>query len=232
MMTLGFINCRNCHMEEDAAVLVRGPLWTRKAHGGGAHWARGMRRTSGCSGRSILTLWIPRAIWPTSSIITESTRRRSRCNARCMRKRVLGAEHSSTLVTASNLSAFVDLQGKHAEAEQMQREEEQMHAEAELLFAALAVLALAPLSMVGERWRRPRSPCTCFSPDYAGRCWCSRSAPLAVMLADRAASAKPSLATHTPQTPKCQSQPDVPARVYGRHVGRVGRRLAVGGVRS
>jgi len=116
---------------------------------------------------------------------------------------VLGAEHRSTLVTASNLSAFVDLQGKHAEAEQMQREEEQMHAEAELLFAALAVLALAPLSMVGERWRRPRSPCTCFSPDYAGRCWCSRSAPLAVMLADRAASAKPSLSpgdTHAPDT--------------------------------
>ena len=85
----------------------------------------------------------------------------------------------------------------------MQREEEQMHAEAELLFAALAVLALAPLSMVGERWRRPRSPCTCFSPDYAGRCWCSRSAPLAVMLADRAASAKPSLSpgdTHAPDT--------------------------------
>ncbi len=39
-----------------------------------------------------------------------------------MRRRVLGPEHPDTLNTMGNLAASLSGQGKHAEAEQMQRE--------------------------------------------------------------------------------------------------------------
>ena len=39
-----------------------------------------------------------------------------------VRKRVLGAEHPATLSTANNLATCFYSQGKHAEAEEMQRE--------------------------------------------------------------------------------------------------------------
>ena len=38
-----------------------------------------------------------------------------------VRKRVLGAEHSDTLTTANNLASSLSRQGKHAQAEEMQR---------------------------------------------------------------------------------------------------------------
>ena len=61
-----------------------------------------------------------------------------------MRKRVLGAEHSDTLTTAHNLAICLSLQGKHAEAEEMEREVLTVRKQAELLTAVSRGKELSP----------------------------------------------------------------------------------------
>jgi hypothetical protein len=57
------------------------------------------------------------------SVFEASTRRRSRCSASCSTcSDGLGPEHPSTLDTTGNFAASLRGQGKHAEAEEMQRE--------------------------------------------------------------------------------------------------------------
>ena len=61
------------------------------------------------SGQSISTRRSPKAILMAASRNKGRTRRRFNCGARCLRRRsFLGAEHCSTLTTASNLAGSLD----------------------------------------------------------------------------------------------------------------------------